>query len=396
MASYPKLYSKIKWENYPSETTPINENNLNKMDNAIDKLDDRSIELNTLKLDVATANTMVKSVVLDKKTGIITVTLLNGSKTTYDTALEKVAVNFKFNKETGHLVLTLDDGSTQDIDLSAMLHEYTFKDDGSNTMNFSDDGKGNVKAGVRKGSITDAYIEPNYLANIKTESAKASKSESEALNYARKAQSYAVGGTNTRTGEDTDNAKYYSETTKAMLESIDAGRLQTEIDDVRGQIHTNLLNPTTPTQTTNGVTFTNNGDGTYTVNGTASNSAYFRMTDQLTDLDLSRKYKIVGCPQGGGVNTYILYDEKNSTYQDAGNGVVYTPTNQPRFYIRITSGTTCNNLLFKPMLTTDLNATYDDFVPYTGDSGRLNEDVANLVKGISPITNSDIDTILNS
>lgn len=219
MASYPKLYSKIKWENYPSEATPINENNLNKMDNAIDKLDDRSIELNTLKLDVATANTMVKSVVLDKKTGIITVTLLNGSKTTYDTALEKVAVNFKFNKETGHLVLTLDDGSTQDIDLSAMLHEYTFKDDGSNTMNFSDDGKGNVKAGVRKGSITDSYIEPNYLANIKTESAKASKSESNALDYSRKAQSYAVGGTNTRTGEDTDNAKYYSEATKAMLES---------------------------------------------------------------------------------------------------------------------------------------------------------------------------------
>jgi hypothetical protein len=29
------------------------------------------------------------------------------------------------------------------------------------------------------------------------------------------------------------------------------------------------------------------------------------------------------------------------------------------------------------MLTTDLNATYDDYVPYTGDSGRLNEDVSN-------------------
>ena len=48
-------------------------------------------------------------------------------------------------------------------------------------------------------------------------------------------------------------------------------------------------------------------------------------------------------------------------------------------------GTTCNNLLFKPMLTTDLSATYDDFVPYTGDSGRLNEDVANFFDIVRPV-----------
>ena len=168
------------------------------------------------------------------------------------------------------------------------------------------------------------------------------------------------------------------------------------INDVRGQIHTNLLNPIAPTQTINGVTFTNNGDGTYTVNGTASDVAYFPMADPFTDLDLSREYKIVGCPQGGGENSYVVYDDKNNAYKDTGNGVVYTPTNQPKIYIRITKGVTVNNLLFKPMITTDLSATYDDFVPYTGDSGRLNEDVANLVKGISPITNSEIDTILNS
>jgi hypothetical protein len=30
------------------------------------------------------------------------------------------------------------------------------------------------------------------------------------------------------------------------------------------------------------------------------------------------------------------------------------------------------------MITTDLNAKYDDYVPYTGNSGRLNEDVAEI------------------
>ena len=33
-----------------------------------------------------------------------------------------------------------------------------------------------------------------------------------------------------------------------------------------------------------------------------------------------------------------------------------------------------------PMLTTNLHATYADFVPYTGDTGKLNSDVANIIK----------------
>jgi hypothetical protein len=42
-----------------------------------------------------------------------------------------------------------------------------------------------------------------------------------------------------------------------------------EVDDVRGQIHTNLLNPNYlkgPSWTVNGVTWTDNGDGTFTLN----------------------------------------------------------------------------------------------------------------------------------
>jgi phage pi2 protein 07 len=166
---------------------------------------------------------------------------------------------------------------------------------------------------------------------------------------------------------------------KNQLTEDAAGRLQTEVDDVRGQIHTNLLNPTAQTQRINGVTFTNNGDGTYTVNGTASNVTYFPLADLFTDLDLSRQYKIVGCPQGGSVSSYSLYDDKNvSTSRDTGNGAVYKPTYQPKIYIHIKSGTTCNNLLFKPMLTTDLSADYDSFVKYSGSEERLNEQVASL------------------
>ena len=40
-----KIYKRINWENLPSEKTPIDETNLNKMDKAIDDLDDRVVAL---------------------------------------------------------------------------------------------------------------------------------------------------------------------------------------------------------------------------------------------------------------------------------------------------------------------------------------------------------------
>ena len=45
MATYEKIYNRVNWENDPSTATPINEDNLNNMDSAIDELDDRIVEL---------------------------------------------------------------------------------------------------------------------------------------------------------------------------------------------------------------------------------------------------------------------------------------------------------------------------------------------------------------
>src|SRR5574344_1131055 len=58
----------------------------------------------------------------------------------------------------------------------------------------------------------------------------------------------------------------------------------------------NLLRPTLQTATTNGVTCTNNGDGTYTLNGTASDTCRFK----LNTIELSKgSYKVIGTPKGG-------------------------------------------------------------------------------------------------
>ena len=225
-----KAHIDINWENYPSDETPVNERNLNKMDRSIDIIDDRVITLDTTKATKAEVATLVADVTFEESTGIITVTKKNGSVITIDTQLEKIAVNFSYNAETQQIILTLIDGTKQYIDLAALITQYEFLD--SDTVAFSIDSAGKVSAIVKEASIQEKHLRPDYLADIKVEAAKAqasqsaaaksesnakasetaaAASESNAAASATKAQSYATGGTNSRTGEDTDNAKYYSQ-----------------------------------------------------------------------------------------------------------------------------------------------------------------------------------------
>ena len=131
----------------------------------------------------------------------------------------------------------------------------------------------------------------------------------------------------------------------------------------------NLLNATLQTTTLNGVTCTNNGDGTYTLNGTATSDALFHIGYFIFEKDT--KYKIAGCPQGGSLSTYRL-DGFLTVNSDTGNGVVYSGDgNKKKVRIIVFNGTTVNNLLFKPMITTDLTVTYDDFEPYHEQTATL-------------------------
>ena len=121
-----KSYIRINWENYPSDSTPLNEDNLNKIDRALDEVDNRVITLDATKLGLNVANNMITGFSLDPNTGVITITKYDGSTQTFDTALEKVAINFEYDEETERLVITLDDGSKQYVDLSSLVDNYTF------------------------------------------------------------------------------------------------------------------------------------------------------------------------------------------------------------------------------------------------------------------------------
>lgn len=218
-----KAYSRINWENYPSDATPINKVNLNRLDSATDILDDRVITLDTTKATKTEVATLVSDVTFEESTGIITITKKNGSKVTIDTQMGKIAVNFDYDPVTEQIILTLIDGTKQYIDLSALITQYEFLDTDTVAFTIGTDGK--VSVIVKEGSIEEKHLEPNYLAKIKVEAAKAETSRADAAASATKAESYAVGGTGSREGEDTDNAAYYYRQAKSISESF-AGALR--------------------------------------------------------------------------------------------------------------------------------------------------------------------------
>lgn len=126
------------------------------------------------------------------------------------------------------------------------------------------------------------------------------------------------------------------------------------------------------TKTHNGITFTDNGDGSITVNGTATGEATFLLcgnnifpTSDEFATHPHINYSLTGCPQGGDYYTgYSLVIQRkdmastswggmwetgdgynfNNDYQSSYNDV-YTS-----IFIRVASGCTCNNVVFNPSL----------------------------------------------
>ena len=199
-----KAHSAINWENYPSDASPLNEANLNKMDRSIGTIDDRVIELDTIKATKTEVATLVADVTFEESTGIITVTRKNGSVFTIDTQLEKIAVNFTYDPTTEQIILTLIDGTKQYIDLSALITQYEFMDTDTVAFIIGTDGK--VSAIVKEGSIEEKHLEPNYLAKIKVEVSKAQASQ----------QAAAASEKNTK---ESENAAKASETAAAASET---------------------------------------------------------------------------------------------------------------------------------------------------------------------------------
>ncbi len=187
----------------------------------------------------------------------------------------------------------------------------------------------------------------------------------------------------------------------------------TEMMDIKREQTTNMLSVEAQTLTSNDITCRIYATGSCYLSGTATSDTTFKLWGSYFDgADYNyRKYKVVGAPKGASESTFCLQltneDAVNKIIgSDYGNGFTFipsedivAPTPEPglppaeigRSYVTILvkSGQTLKNVQFKPMVTTNLNATYDDFVPYTGDNGKLNSDVADITRDVVTI-NSDV------
>lgn len=210
--AYGPYYYITDWENEPSQKTPINRTNLLKMENGIKEADNRIVQLDANKVDKTQINSLVKDVTLDTNTGILTVTLQNGTTRTYDLDIEKVVTNFDINDQN-ELVLTLADGTQKVIDLTRFV--YSVESTATISMTITDRV---MRANIVDGSVTMDKLDAAIQTEFRQYMLDAQAARDAALQYQLGAKRYTLGD-QAFPGSDTDNAKYYYEQVKADAET---------------------------------------------------------------------------------------------------------------------------------------------------------------------------------
>lgn len=122
------------------------------------------------------------------------------------------------------------------------------------------------------------------------------------------------------------------------------------------------------------VIYTDNGDGTVTANGTATdNSIQYLILSESLDKRLHLApgtYTLSGCPSGGSQSTYRLCIKTDDAtpvyYYDIGDGITFTLTEDKlvQIYIYVGNGVSVDNLIFKPQL--EVGDTATEFEKYVG------------------------------
>lgn len=155
----------------------------------------------------------------------------------------------------------------------------------------------------------------------------------------------------------------------------------------------NLLKTTLGSGNVNGITYINNGNGTYTLSGTCTNTFELHFNPSLK-LPYG-KYKLLG--------TSAYQKTNNGEWRATlGSGDVFEVSESKPMLdvLAYISSDSVVNETFKPMVTTNLNATADDFVPYTGDEDTLTADVAKVKndmtwKRVARVTTTSTDDIIS-
>lgn len=107
----------------------------------------------------------LKSVAYAPETGIFTFTKQNGETEQIDLAIEKVVTNFEYDEEEQALVLTLADGTTQKVPLTAFIDDYTAAADATQVQ-LAISGTNEISATLVDGGVTEAKLEAGLAAKV--------------------------------------------------------------------------------------------------------------------------------------------------------------------------------------------------------------------------------------
>lgn len=210
--AYQTFYVITDWQNLPSQKTALNRTNLLHLENGVKEADIRIVQMDASKLSMEIANTLVKSVNVDTKTGVITVTKLNGAIETYDLDIERVVTNFDVTDE-GVIILTLADGTEKSVDIAKFIN--TFKSSATIAFGMTDR---EVTARIIDGSVTMDKLDPTIQSEFRQYMIESQNARDAALQYQKFAKRYTIGDSEFE-GSETDNAKYYYEGTKQAAET---------------------------------------------------------------------------------------------------------------------------------------------------------------------------------
>ena len=350
------------------------------LDTVADDFLNRYTKTETDSLIETETSTLVADIGVDLATGVITVTKKDGSKTTIDTALEKVPSTFEFVEDAEndrfYIKVTNVDGTSSQTEVTNLMNQYTFSD--GDIVSFVINKSGTtttVTANIKNGSIGLAQLSTEvkqYYEEIKS-SVSADRAAVEAdkavvldasqtvtantalvLSYKEAAEenallskSYAIGNTGTRADEDTDNSMYYSNEAKYARNQAQAAQNAAEEARDRAQqiVGGNFANHTLITIPAGRMRGDVDGDGKFTQEDTT------RLINGPTSVESITKYYSMSFstqfPDGNIPIDFLAADingdnKINNSDLNQYNSLIFSGTKKPGAYTEVTGNWTNN------------------------------------------------------
>lgn len=431
----------LKQEN---ETLEINNTYQYNDSDLVKKIDHINDNLKNYSLITETGNKL--DLTIDSKTYIMTLKLKDKddnvlSTGSVDLPIESMIINVTYDNDNEKLTFTLQNGSVLDVpldslisglvnetDLKNILKDYAKTTDvptkvselandsnyvkntdyatssvggvikGTGAFSFTVDSEGRPKLNILDYDTYKQYSLNNFIGKGTLENVIAGKNLETANNkvnfvnenstdtqYPSAKCTYKIKNNLDRLKDNVLEVGEVSDTYIHVEDSFLNELKELSVDGVCKQQTTtgkNLLPNKIQTNTINGVTCTNNGDGTVTLNGTATAKTYFSTKNNISlslngDYTFSANtYNNLGYSLYHGSAELFFWDTKsNKTFSATGS------FDNVRPQINIESGITLNNVIVKFQLEKGSTAT--EYEPYIEGQATLSPDYPQEIKTIT-------------